>query len=365
MKGYAIIAFLLLTILIMYAECTKRSDLYGIHYNKHKRSLIFYVDRDNIEMEVYWRDSLLCKPYINYYDNQDSCFIDIFPNNQIGGLNAKPYLLDICYFYSKSGNLPLRYVLIDRTENMIMFDTVIKVSNIIDDEVRERYNKRFIVDEPIVNSEYGGFNGFSYTNYYALTKGVLYSKGVRNIEDSILIKTSIFVDALENLGYEKLIIPKTPVFTGKIPTELSVSIPDSIPRIYLALASLSGKENGKDFLFETEQEIDDFVSKEYAYDFENAIVNDNVYIRVPITHIGNHKYNFIQILFVIFILNNKEYQYKPLGYIMTRDFKEWKLLYEEENLVKHVISPISPIVGNIIDNYKIIYQGNTDFYEFK
>lgn len=356
--------FLLAILMLIITSCNiKKESVSEPYYDVDSHKMLFCIGNNlekwNLKMDIYWEDSLLCSPYIDY-KGSDSCFIDIFPNSIIGGYNAKPYILEMCYSYSKNGFLPLRYVLVNKKNNNVLFDTVLHVSKIIKEEIRERFNKVRTIPFPIVDLKGTGFNYLHYTDYYAFAKGTLYTKGMQETDKQVLMQTANYVDALLNHGYQMYFISQTNFFPGKISNKLSIHVPKSIPKVYLLLASLSGRKNAKDFSFKTEQEIAEFLEKEYVLDFKNAVINRSKYIEVPITAIGNHKYNFVQILFVVHILPDNNYQYIPIAYILTHNPQEVLDYMEEDNLVKYIVSPIGRYY---IDGlYMINYYGPTTLF---
>ena len=362
-KLYSII-FLVLIIVVGICRCSLRKENpLGIRYDKEGRKVLFCVEKkmkNNLQAKIYWNDSLLCMPYIEYNDEVDSCFIDIFPNKQIGGYSAKPYLLDICYQYAKDRRLSLQYVLEDRFNNKILFDTILQISNIVEREIVERFDNMRKIQEPIVRLEGSGFEYIRSANYYTFVKGTLYSKKERNINDSILWSATALLDAFLNEGYRLRFIPQTDnIHFGKIANQLSIHIADSIPKIYLLMASLSGEKHINDFSFKTEQEISEFVGYEYARDFENATNNNGGYLKVPIKKIGNHKYNFVQVVFAVYILNNGDYQYIPIAYIITRDPQEMGNALTEEGSVK-LVTTVSK--KYYIGTFLIHYYGINDLF---
>ena len=97
-------------VIIVLLRCINE-DPYDFHYDKDERKLSFILKNEgNIEVDIYWNDTLIASPKVEYNKDDKRYHVDVFPNHLIGGENAKPYLLDMCYEYSKENKLPLRYV---------------------------------------------------------------------------------------------------------------------------------------------------------------------------------------------------------------------------------------------------------------
>lgn len=351
-------------LLLNFYSCSiQNENRFGLHYDEDNRKMFFHIrnlNKEDLEMNIYWEDSLLCSPYIDYDKGLDSCFVDIFPNSLIGGYYAKPYLLDICYSYSEKGFLPLRYVLVNRKSDTAIFDTVLYVSNLVEDGIKKRFNMSRRISYPIVDLKNSGFNHLRHTDYFSFAKGTLYMKGLRNLDEQILVRTANLVDAFLNQGYQMFFVPQTDSYLGKIANSLSVHVPDSISKVYLLLASLSGKEDAKDFSFEIGQEVADFIGQEYTLGFKNSVINNRKYIKVPIKKVGYHKYNFVQILLAVYILENNDYQCIPIGYIFTRNPQEMQNFIAEGNVVKYIVSPINRYY--IDELFMINYYGRATLF---
>ena len=97
-------------VIIVLLRCINE-DPYDFHYDKDERKLSFILKNEgNIEVDIYWNDTLIASPKVEYNKDDNRYYVDVFPNHLIGGKKAKPYLLDMCYEYSKENKLPLRYV---------------------------------------------------------------------------------------------------------------------------------------------------------------------------------------------------------------------------------------------------------------
>lgn len=334
-------------------------------YDKENKKILFQKDNNinvfNLNMQIYWNDSLLCSPPIQYDEKDKLYFIDAFPNKQIGGYSAKPYLTKICYEISKEKELKLRYLLTytKKNKHIPVIDTILTISNILDQEAVSRFSQKY--SYPNVNLKGTGFDYLRYTDYNAAIKGLLYSEGIRNISNDVLKEAALHLNILLNSGYIQYFIPNDARFSSKINKSLHIHIPANIPKAYLLLASLSGNKAANDFNFETNKEIADFIAKEYSYNFPNATINNNEYITIPIQKTGNHKYNFVQLLIAVYILEDNDYLAIPIGYALTKDPLE-TIMYNDENLFKSIVSPLASHRVSLIDNFWIRYYATTDLF---
>lgn len=342
------------------------SNIEYFNYDHDTKRIIFKkspnTDIFNFSLSIYWKDSLLCSPLIQYDQENKYYFIDAFPNKQIGGYYAKSYLPQICYEISKEKKINLRYHLTykKRNKNLSIIDTTLTISNILDKDAVARFKKEY--SYPKVNLEGTGFYYLGYTDYYAAIKGLLYSDGIKNVYNCILKEAAFHLNILLNQGYILYFIPNTAKFSSKIDSSLKIHIPTNITKAYLLLASLSGNKNASDFDFDTNKEISDFIAKEYSYNFPNATLNNSDYINIPIQKIGEHKYNFVQLLVVIYILNDNNYLTIPIGYTLLQNPLERELYYSEDGLFKSIVSPSANFRACVIDNFLIQYYAGTNLF---
>ena len=329
--------FFILYFILCLVGCNSQTII-DIQYEKNKRQISFQktnkIDISHLTIKAYWKDSLLFSTPVDYNEETERCYIDAFPNKQIAGLLCKKSLdliTEICYHIGKNKRLPVRYKLIDNNQeqNIVLFDTIITLHNILLDKSSikraERINK---IPIPQIDFNETGYKELMIVNYYNLIKAKLYTKGI-------------------------LIIPQNKNFSNQTKKYLSVHISDSIPKAYLLQVSLSGCKNAKDFGFSIKDEISDFISVEYTKGFPKATINNNEYINIPIQKVGIHKYNFVQLLCIIYILKNNNFLISPIGYTFTIDKKEVDEYSKEDLLVKAIVNPIG---WSIIDDYFIDYS---------
>ena len=354
--------FFILYFILCLVGCNSQTII-DIQYEKNKRQISFQktdkIDISHLTIKAYWKDSLLFSTPVDYNEETERCYIDAFPNKQIAGLLCKKSLdliTEICYHIGKNKRLPVRYKLIDNNQeqNIVLFDTIITLHNILLDKCSikraVRINK---IPIPQIDFNETGYKELMIVNYYNLIKAKLYTKGIHNLSDDILIDAAYHLDLLLNEGYQKLIIPQNKNFSNQTKKYLSVHISDSIPKAYLLQVSLSGCKNAKDFGFSIKDEISDFISVEYTKGFPKATINNNEYINIPIQKVGIHKYNFVQLLCIIYILKNNNFLISPIGYTFTIDKKEVDEYSKEDLLVKAIVNPIG---WSIIDDYFIDYS---------
>lgn len=346
---------LIFSIVSIFYSCNRNNHI-SLNYNSNDQKICFNVG-DNIKqwdlaMNVYWKDSLLFTPYIEFGEKKGDYMINSFPTSI-----QKPYLLDICYQLSKDKKISLQYKL-KYKKSKTLIDTTLSITNIINSEISKRKEELSEIPFSEIDLNNTGFSYFNYFDSYGYTKATLYAKGIRNIDEKEIKETAYNLDLLLNNGYKVYSISQNAPASKRNTTHLYVkNVPKNIPKVYLLLASLSGKDNGKDFSFDTEQEIADFVSKEYVYDFKQAINNNQERLRVPIYYIGNHKYNFVQVLFLVYILANNDYKYIPVGYKIALSPQEIANLFNENTTPKLIISPIKRYY---IGNFLILYFGQAD-----
>lgn len=333
-------------------------------YDIENKRISFRIENNiKLDMQIYWNDSLICSPYIQYNEKDMLYFIDAFPNGQIGGYSAKPYLTNICYEISKEKKLNLRYLLTytKKDKRIPLIDTILTISNILDQEAVSRFNQKY--SYPIVNLKGTGFDYLRHTDYDAVMKGLLYSEGIRNISNDVIKDAALHLNILLNGGYIQSFIPNNARFSPEIKNKLRIHIPTNISRAYLLLASLSGNKAANDFNFETNKEIAEFIATEYSHNFPNATINSNEYITIPIKKIGNHKYNFVQLLIAVYILEDNDYLAIPIGYALTKAPLETIMYNAENSLFKSIVSPLASYRGvSCINNFWIHYYATTDLF---
>ena len=118
------------------------------------------------------------------------------------------------------------------------------------------------------------------------------------------------------------------------------------------------------------KEINKYISNEYADNFKDAVFNKSGNIMVPIKLIGNHNYNFVQLLYLVTIDNNDNYQAIPIAYALRKDDiekaeneKEYggsifnnSSYLKEEGIDKNIINPYR-INKKPIGDYYVHYSG--------
>lgn len=363
-----IFKFITFYFILLFTGCNAQL-ITDVHYEKTKRIISFQkndrIDISNLSIQAYWKDSLLFSSPVNFDKKTKLCYIDAFPNKQIAGLLCKKSLslmTDICYHIGKDKELPIRYTLINNNHehNVVLFDTIIALSNILDKSSTERVKRTDKVPNPQINFNGTGYHEFQIIDYYNLLKEKLYTKGIINLSDDILKDAAYYLDILLNEGYLKLIIPQNATFSTQTQKSLSIHIPDSIPKVYLLLTSLSGWKSANDFSFNIDTEISNFIAKEYTKGFPQATTNNNKCIDIPIHKVGNHKYNFVQLLVIAYILKNNDYLINPIGYTLTYDKNEVNNFIKEDFLFKTIVSPLR---WHIIGDYYINYYANTQLLQ--
>ena len=323
-------------VIIVLLRCINE-DPYDFHYDKDERKLSFILKNEgNIEVDIYWNDTLIASPKVEYNKDDNRYYVDVFPNHLIGGKKAKPYLLDMCYEYSKENKLPLRYVISlshyyweydsfeEKKVNEVIFEKIINVKKLFDNDITERVERLENIEFPQLNLEGTGYCYFDYhshLNYYKQVKTLLYERGFRNISDKLIHDTSYCWDVLLHLGYQSIEITNPPLFEEELATSLLMNIPDKWEKIYLLKISLSPQDKIIDanWDFDPMKEINKYISNEYADNFKNAVLNKSENILVPIKLIGNHNYNFVQLLYLVTIDKNDNYQALPIAYALRKD----------------------------------------------
>lgn len=334
-KLYVKFTILISTILVATSIILQCINEYDFHYDKDKHKLSFILEEEgSIEVDIYWNDKLIASPIAKYNKDDKRYYVDVFPNLLIGGEEAKPYLLDMCYEYSKEDKLPLRYVISryyweydhfeEQKVNEVIFEKTINVRKLFDNNITERVERLENIEFPQLNLEGTGYcylDYHSHLNYYKQVKTLLYERGFRNISDKLIHDTSYYWDVLLHLGYQSIHITNPPLFEEELATSLSMNVPDKWEKIYLLKTSLSpqGKIIDANWDFDPMKEINKYISNEYADNFKNAVLNKSEKILVPIKLIGNHNYNFVQLLYLVTIDNNDNYQAVPIAYALRKD----------------------------------------------
>lgn len=348
---------------ILFIACSESQAPIIFSFNEESGLLSFHIDKKlqlNNHMEIYWKDSLLCSPRIEHH--LDTCFVDIYSNislnfnfRHIDPTGHNSCLTELCYYHATNKKFSLRCVLKERKDDRIFLDTVLYVPSIVKSDIIN--NLRATLRNTLqcrVELKDTGFQYFIYYGYDDVARGRLYEKGIRNVEDSIIRKTAILMESLVWRGKLEYVMRDKKPYSGKIPQEIPLQIySDSIKKVYLVLTSLSGKNNCKDFMFDTKQEITEFIGYEYSLGFKNGTLNNFKEMNVPIKSISNHKYNFIQVLFAIGILPNNDYKCVPVGYVITRSPSEMFQLQLEGTIYA---SPTSyPSSCLFIDDFIIVF----------
>lgn len=329
MKKSSIIGFICVVVLSIYG-CALPPQVWDFHYDAYE-SRIYFKQRNahGIRVQIYWEDSLLCTSYAVYDDNTGYNSMEALPADYNYSYSIKSYFIDMCYTYAVKRQLLLRYKLVTR-DDLLLLDTMVNIVNPYSQEIARRIKKGEQIEYPRFNLRGTDFNFFNSIDFLAFVKAELYKKGIRDVEYSILNNTAVCANALLTSGFKRLIIPSnrpTNIRDPKyIPHSLYAKFPDRACKVYLLLTSLSGKNDTDDFRFNCTKEIEDFIAYEYAYNFENAILNNGSFINVPVKMIGNHKYHFVQILWSVYILDDGDSEYFPIGYIVSYNPSEVRLL---------------------------------------
>lgn len=379
----SLIVTAIFVVIIILLRCINE-DPYDFHYDKDECKLSFTLENEgNIEVDIYWNDTLIASPKVEYNKDDNRYYVDVFPNHLIGGENAKPYLLDMCYEYSKENKLPLRYVvsyydwekdLFEKVRKVI-FEKTIDVIKIFDNDIIERVARLENIEFPKLNLEGTGYcylNYRSHPDYYKQVKSLLYERGLRNIPESLIHDTSFYWGMLQNLGFQIIEIANPPLFEEELATSLLMNVSDKWEKIYLLKTSLSpqGKIIDANWNFDPMKEINKYISNEYADNFKNAVFNKSGNIMVPIKLIGNHNYNFVQLLYLVTIDNNDNYQAIPIAYALRKDDiekaeneKEYggsifdnSLYLKEKGIDENIINPYR-IDKEPIGDYYVHYSG--------
>ena len=363
-------------VIIVLLRCINE-DPYDFQYDKDECKLSFILENEgNIEVDIYWNDTLIASPKVEYNKDDKRYHVDVFPNHLIGGENAKPYLLDMCYEYSKENKLPLRYVVSyydwekDLFESKVIFEKTIDVIKIFDNDITERVERLENIEFPQLNLEGTGYCYFDYHshhNYYKQVKTLLYERGFRNISEELIHDTSYYWDVLLHLGYQTICITNPPLFEEELATSLLMNIPDKWEKIYLLKTSLSpkGKIIDANWDFDPMKEINKYISNEYADNFNNAVLNKSENILVPIKLIGNHNYNFVQLLYLVTIDKNDNYQALPIAYALRKDDiakAENEIEYGGSIFNNSLYLKEEGIDENIINPYRIDKEPIGDYY---
>ena len=384
-KWYVKVTIIVATILVVASiilQCINENP-YDFHYNGDERKLSFILaKKGDIKVDIYWNNNLIASPTVEYDEENERYYVDVFPNLQIGGENTNPYLLDMCYEYSKEKKLPLQYVVTHKyyledvdleEEKKTIFN--INVKKILDDNVTTRVARLENIEFPKLNLEGTGYcylNYRSHPDYYKQVKSLLYERGLRNIPESLIHDTSFYWGMLQNLGFQIIEIANPPLFEEELATNLLMNVSDKWEKIYLLKTSLSPLDNMIDanWDFESMKEINKYISNEYADNFKNAVFNKSGNIMVPIKLIGNHNYNFVQLLYLVTIDNNDNYQAIPIAYALRKDDiekaeneKEYggsifnnSSYLKEEGIDKNIINPYR-INKKPIGDYYVHYSG--------
>lgn len=377
-KWYVKVTIIVTTILFVASiilQCINENP-YDFHYDSDERKLSFILTKKgDIKVDIYWNNNLIASPTVEYDEEIERYYVDVFPNLQIGGENANPNLLDICYEYSKEKKLHLRYVVthkyyledVDLEEEKKTIFTI-DVKKILDDDVTTRVARLENIEFPELNLDGTGYcylNYRSHPNYYKQVKSLLYEKGLRNIPEELIHDTSYYWGMLQNLGYQFIDITNPPLFEEELATSLFINVSDKWEKIYLLKVSLSGYGE-----LETMKEINKYISDEYAENFKDAAINKSGNVLVPIKLIGNHNYNFVQLLYLITIDDNENYQAIPIAYAIRKDGietieKEYdKSIYNYYN--KMNTATINSYLRNKpIGDYYVYYSGPSKIRDLK
>lgn len=238
----------------------------------------------------------------------------------------------------------------------------------MDDDVTTRVARLENIEFPELNLDGTGYcylNYRSHPNYYKQVKSLLYEKGLRNIPEELIHDTSYYWGMLQNLGYQFIDITNPPLFKEELATSLFINVSDKWEKIYLLKVSLSGYGE-----LETMKEINKYISDEYAENFKDAAINKSGNVLVPIKLNGNHNYNFVQLLYLITIDDNENYQAIPIAYAMRKDGietieKEYdKSIYNYYN--KMNTATINSYLRNKpIGDYYVYYSGPSKIRDLK
>lgn len=382
-KWYVKVTIIVATILVVASiilQCINENP-YDFHYNGDERKLSFILaKKGDIKVDIYWNNNLIAAPTVEYDEENERYYVDVFPNLQIGGENANPYLLDMCYEYSKEKKLPLQYVVTHKyyledvdleEEKKTIFN--IDVKKILDENVTTRVARLENIEFPKLNLEGTGYcylNYRSHPDYYKQVKSLLYERGLRNIPESLIHDTSFYWGMLQNLGFQIIEIANPPLFEEELASNLLINVPNKWQKVYLLKTSLSAPNKiiydswtiDVNRESETMKEINKYISNEYAENFQNAVINKHDNILVPIKSIGNHTYNFIQLLYLVTIDKKDNYQAIPIAYALRRDEinraeneREYKSNGDIYGIDEQIIIPYISIKP--IGDYYVHYSG--------
>lgn len=355
MKNFLIESIILIAISLIVSCSLRMNDKDAFYYEQNQRKIfinekICSDDISKLVVEIYWKDSLLGSSSLHYDKGLDSCYIECFPTNQFSyKLDINSYHIELLYSYAKEDYLLLDYKLKRISDNKILADTIIRVSNILDTESINRFNYISKIHVPVIDLDDTGYNYFYCQDYLTVVKAALYRKNIKDSDINILKKTAFYLDIILNKGSIQFFIPKHSQYhpIEQISKELNLKVSEDISKVYLLQTSMSGKDNASDFSFETSKEILDFMSSEYAYGFSHSSINTGGEINVPIINIGKHKYNFLLILWFVYVLDNGDYVYRPLGYTYPINVHEIQTYIEDPSYVKYKISPLGYCIDNL------------------
>lgn len=369
---FIVIGTAILIIVFIIKSCINKNP-YDFHYDSDGRKFSFILsDGGDVKVDIYWNDNLIASPTVEYDKDDERYYVDVFPNHLIGGEKANPYLLDMCYEYSRRNMLPLQYVVthnyylekIDLEKEEIKTYNI-NVKKILDDEIIQRASRLEKIKFPQLNLEGTGYcylNYREYPNYYKQAKSSLYEKGLRNIPEDLIHNTSYYWGMLQNLGYQSIDIINPPLFEEELASSLLMNVSDKWKKIYLLKTSLSPQSFSTE-VPETMEVINKYISNEYAENFKNAVINKPGNVLVPIQLIGNHKYNFLQLLNLVTIDSDDNYQAIPIAYALCKDEiekakneKEYDYRYGYTSYTDRFI--IEPYIDNMpIGDYNVYYAG--------